>query len=103
MCSVANIVTGFAVASNTVGEQTILLKYSEKREREQNIGLFRAAYGIGGLIAPALGASMYAWGGFMATFMSVGIGYLLAAPLIYRRLFAAKEQWNLELKRIEQI
>jgi MFS family permease len=34
MCSVANIVIGFAVASNTVGEQTLLLKYSDKKDRE---------------------------------------------------------------------
>jgi hypothetical protein len=46
---------------------------------------------------------MYAWGGFMATFMSVGIVYLIVAPVIYFRLYAAKEQWDRELKRIEEM
>lgn len=91
MCSIANIVIGFAVASNTVGEQTLLLKYSDKKDREENIGKFRACYGIGGLLAPVLGAVMYVWSGFMGIFMAVGIGYLLIAPIIYKRLYTAKE------------
>lgn len=102
MCIAANIVIGFAAASNTVGEQTLLLKYSEKSDREKNLGMFRAAVGLGGLLAPLLGASMFVWGEFMATFMTIGIGYLLISPFIYRQLYRAKDDWDAELKRLKE-
>lgn len=69
----------------------MLLRYSVKSEREKNLGMFRAASGLGGLLAPLLGSAFYAWGEYMATFMYVGIGYLLISPLIYKRLYAARD------------
>ena len=87
---------GIAQAALIVGEQCLLLRYSEKGEREKNLGMFRVASGLGGLLSPMMGAGMYALGGFIATFSSVGIGYLCISPFIYWRLTEAREAWLLE-------
>jgi MFS family permease len=81
---ISSIIIGFSSATNIVGEQALLLRYTLKEEREKNLGKFRAAQGLGGIVAPMLGAAFFAWGGFMAVFMYVGAGYLLISPLIYR-------------------
>ena len=80
----SSMMIGFSSATNIVGEQALLLRYTIKQEREKNLGKFRASEGLGGLIAPLLGAAFYAWGGFMAVFMYVGAGFLILSPLIYR-------------------
>jgi len=80
---------GFSTACNIVGEQALLLRYSLKSEREKNLGMFRAASGVGGLLSPLVTAGMYAWGGYMAVFMFTGAGYLLICPFIYSRLYKA--------------
>lgn len=56
--------------------------------------LFRAAYGVGGLLAPPICAGLFAWGEYFACFMFVGVGYLILAPFIYVRLYSAKEEWD---------
>ena len=58
----------------------------EKGEREKNLGKFRVASGLGGMISPILGSVMYACGGFIAAFMSVGVGYLFICPWIFFKL-----------------
>ena len=88
---ITSIITGVAIAGHIVGEQALLLRYSIKEEREKNLGLFRAASGLGGLLAPLFGSAMYAWGGYMAAFMSVGAVYWLITPIIYFRLYAARD------------
>ena len=75
------------------------MRYTIKEEREKNLGMFRAASGIGGLLAPLLGAGLYAWGGYMALFMFIGAGYLLIAPFIYNRLYTAKSLFDAEIIR----
>jgi len=87
---------GVAQAALMVGEQCLLLRYSEKSEREKNLGMFRVASGLGGLLSPMMGAAMYALGGFIATFSSVGVGYLCISPFIYCKLTQAREAWMLE-------
>lgn len=77
------VVVGFSMAANIVGEQALLLRYSLKSEREKNLGLFRMASGAGGMLAPMLGTAFFTMGGFMATFLYVGVGYLLISPIIY--------------------
>jgi len=79
------------MAANIVGEQALLLRYSVKSEREKNLGMFRAASGAGGMLAPMLGTGFYALGGFMATFLYVGVGYLLISPVIYCQLYQARD------------
>ena len=80
------IFTGVAQTTLTIGEQCLLLRYSDKGEREKNLGMFRVASGLGGLLSPILGSVMYACGGFIAAFMSVGVGYLFICPWIYFKL-----------------
>ena len=80
------IFTGIAQTTLTIGEQCLLLRYSEKGEREKNLGKFRVASGLGGMISPILGSVMYACGGFIAAFMSVGVGYLFICPWIFFKL-----------------
>lgn len=64
--------------------------------------MFRAASGLGGLLAPLTGAAFFAWGGYMALFMYIGAGYLLIAPLIYVRLYKARDIFNAEIARQQQ-
>ena len=97
----AQVVVGFSLAANIVGEQALLLRYSLKSEREKNLGMFRAASGAGGMLAPMLGTAMYALGGFMAAFLYVGIGYLLISPFIYFQLYKAKELYFQEGERMK--
>ncbi len=59
---ISAIFVGMSIAANIVGEQTLLLRYSNKLEREKNLGKFRAASGIGGCLSPLLGAAMFALG-----------------------------------------
>ena len=40
-----------------------------------------------------LGAAFFTWGSFLAAFIYVGVGYILIAPFIYKRLFDAQEQF----------
>ena len=92
---------GISVAASIVGEQALLLRYSEKQEREKNLGMFRAASGLGGLLSPIFGAAMFAFGDFFAVFLYVGIGYLLICPLIYSRLYASREKFKKEKERLQ--
>jgi MFS family permease len=86
--------TGFAIACNIVGEQALLLKYSNKEDREKNLGYFRAASGVGALLAPLLGAGLYALWEYCGLFMFIGIGYLVICPVIYFKLYQAKEAFQ---------
>lgn len=92
VCS--NFLVGFSNCNNVVGEQALLLRYSSKEDREKNLMMFRAAYGLGALIAPPLMSGFFAWGEYFACFMVVSIGFWLMAPIIYKRLYAAKNQWE---------
>ena len=89
----SSILIGFCNAACLIGEQSLLLKYSLKIEREKNIAIFRAANGVGGVFCPLFGAAMYALGGYMACFMYVGVGYLIITPFVYRSLKFAREKF----------
>jgi len=88
---IGSILIGVTIASLIVGEQAILLRYSEKEEREKNLGMFRASSGLGGIISPMLGAGMFAIGEYFAVFLCVGLLYFLICPLIYIRLYRARD------------
>jgi len=53
--------------------------------------MFRAASGAGGLLAPLMGTAFYAWGGFMAVFMYVGVGCCLIFPFVYWQIVKARD------------
>jgi len=91
------LLVGTATAALMIGEQCLLLRYSVKSEREKNLGMFRVASGLGGLLSPMVGSAMYALGGFIATFMSVGVGFLIICPYVYYKLTAAKIEWDAEI------
>jgi MFS family permease len=93
---------GISIAASIVGEQALLLRYSEKNEREKNLGMFRAGSGLGGLLSPILGAAMYAIGDFFAVFLFVGIGYFLICPFIYNKLYTSREKFLQEKTRSER-
>lgn len=97
-----NIITGASLAANIVGEQALLLKYSLKNEREKNLGMFRAASGVGGLVAPLAGTAFYALGGFLAVFMYVGVGCILLFPFVYREICKARNIFQREDQRANE-
>ena len=45
--------------------------------------MFRTSFGLGVMLSPIFGCGMYVIGGYMAVFLSVGLGYLLIYPYIY--------------------
>jgi hypothetical protein len=48
--------------------------------------MFRTSFGLGVMLSPIFGCGMYVIGGYMAAFLSVGLGYLLIYPYIYSKL-----------------
>ena len=74
---------GLSAAGITVGESALLLRYSRKEDREKNLGMFRAATGLGGLVSPLLGAGLYYFGGFFLVFLVNGIGCLIISPFVF--------------------
>lgn len=55
------------------------------------------------MLAPLLGTAFYALGGFMATFMYVGVGYLLICPFMYRQLYQARDLFFAERDRLNNL
>lgn len=82
--------SGSAFSGLTIGEQCLLLNYSEKKDREFNTMMFRISFGIGGALSAIFGALFYTIGEFVACFTSVGVALLIVTPLIYLRLTKAK-------------
>jgi MFS family permease len=85
----ASVIIGFTIAGLTVGESALLLRYSRSQDREKNLGIFRAATGLGGLVSPLTGSLLYALGGFSLIFLINGLVCFLLAPFVYRRIKAA--------------
>jgi hypothetical protein len=67
--------------------------YSSKRDREKNLGMFRAASGIGSILSPLIGAGTYAFGGFMAAFLSIGILFNVIQPFVYFSLVKSRDEF----------
>ena len=88
------LLNGFGQACNMVGEQTLLLNYSMKEDREKNLGYFRAAIGVGGSFAPYISAGLYAWGECVTVFVVCGVGTFVILPTVYWYLFKAKESFQ---------
>lgn len=101
MAVTSQFFVGISLAANITGEQALLLRYSLKNEREKNLGMFRAANGVGGLMTPIIGSAMFAWSGFMGAFMYVGIGYLLITPFIYYALYSSRDLFLAEAKKFK--
>lgn len=52
------------------------------RERELNLGILESGTGLGLLLGPVVGAILYAVGGYVAPFWTVGVVCLLLLPLL---------------------
>jgi MFS family permease len=96
----SQIMFGFSAAALTVGESALLLRYSRKEDREKNLGLFRAASGLGTLVAPLSGAALFVVGGYMSIFLFNGIGQFLISPFVYYKMKSSREEF-LEIKTEE--
>jgi len=90
----AAVLFGITLAGLTVGESALLLRYSRSQDREKNLGMFRAASGMGGILSPLIGSLMYAWGGFLLVFLANGLGCFLLAPFVYRKIKAASIEFK---------
>ncbi len=101
MACLSSVLFGFTSAGLTVGESALLLRYSRGEEREKNLGFFRAATGLGGLISPILGSFLFAFGGFLLIFLVNGLGCFFIAPLVYCRMKASSVEF-LKLRRDEE-
>lgn len=88
------LLNGFGQACNMVSEQTLLLNYSMKEDREKNLGYFRGAIGIGGSFAPYISAGLYAWGECLTVFVVCGVAAFVILPMVYWYLFKAKESFR---------
>jgi len=61
-------------------------------EREKYIGWIEAAFGLGMLFGPLLGAVMYNYGGYQCPFITFTIIYLVSYPFISMSLIEANRQ-----------
>lgn len=52
-------------------------------EQEKYIALIETAVGVGLILGPVIGSSIYAFFGFSATFFVIGIIFLFLTPLLY--------------------
>ena len=89
----ATLIFGLSVSGLTVGESALLLRYSRKEDRETNLGVFRAATGLGGLVSPLLGAGLYYFGGFFLVFLVNGIGCFVITPFVFFRMKESRSQF----------
>ncbi len=55
--------------------------------------MFRAASGIGSILSPLIGAGTYAFGGFMAAFLSIGILFNVIQPFVYFSLVKSRDEF----------
>lgn len=61
-------------------------------EREKYIGWIEAAFGLGMLFGPLLGAVMYNYGGYQCPFITFTIIYLISYPYISWSLIQANRE-----------
>lgn len=93
---------GIFFQSNMVAEGILLLKYSPPKDREVNIGKFRAAQGLGSVLCPLIVASLLAFADYWAPFVFVACNLALVIPYITRTLNKCAEDYNNE-DQLDQI
>ena len=55
-------------------------------EREFNLGVLEGGAGLGLLLGPMLGGTLYTFGGYITPFWTVGTICVLLLPLLYRTI-----------------
>jgi MFS family permease len=68
----------------------LVIAYSSKQERDQNIGFMEAFTGLGFLTGPLIGSVMFTIGGYMMPFLTCGCIYVLCFPFIVYNLQKGK-------------
>ena len=85
----AQTLGGAGGGSNQVATLALVSSW-EKEEREQNIGIMEASYGVGMLIGPMIGAFLYSIGGYQAPFFFFAMVYFFTLPCIARVIWENK-------------
>ena len=67
----AQILGGLGAGANATSSMAILSSF-DRHEREQYIGWVEAAFGIGLLFGPLIGAGLYTFGGYVVPFVTFG-------------------------------
>lgn len=69
----------------------LVVAYSSKSDRDQNVGFIETFYGLGFLFGPMFGSIMFSLGGYTMPFLSCGIVLVICLPIIMFNLFRAKQ------------
>lgn len=86
------MVGGIGAGFNSTSTMSLLVSYSKKTEREQNIGLIEMAGGIGLLGGPLFGATMFSLSGYSGPFASMAIIYIVMLPIVFSALKVASAE-----------
>lgn len=84
---------GFGVAASMIAENDLMIKYSRnKEERESNLASIRTAAIYSVMVAAFFCSVMYAFGGFLAAFMTLGAVELVLTGLFYWKLTSLQKK-----------
>lgn len=82
----SSVLFGMTFAASICTESFFLLKYSPKEDREKNVGIMKAASGLGGLGTPVLVSLSVMFLDYWAAFLFVAVCLVLVAPFIFSRM-----------------
>ena len=99
---VGGVLVGFGFAANFTAEAVLILKYSPVKERERNIGYFRASQGFGTVLAPILISGMYVFTGYFGSFAFVTTFLLIVTPFVDNTVRATRNTYKAQLELPEQ-
>jgi MFS family permease len=68
----------------------LVIAYSQKEQRDQNIGYIECFFGLGYLTGPLIGSLLFQYGGYTMPFLACGMFLLLVMPLLVFNLQRAK-------------
>jgi MFS family permease len=89
---VSQVLGGIGGAFNSVSSMSLLIAYSKKSERENNIGLLETCVGLGLLMGPLLGSILYNVGGYSMPFAAMALTYVIMVPIVISSLRIAAEE-----------
>ena len=72
-------------------ETILILNYSRKIDREKNVGIFRAATGIGSAFSPLLISFTSLFMDYYGSFLITGLILLILTPFVVKSLIYVKD------------
>ena len=78
---VAQVCGGLGAGLNSTASLAVLTSHYPK-EREEIMGYFEAATGLGFLLGPLIGAGLYTVGGYTLPFYGLSLIYIMFMPLL---------------------